>query len=1045
MTRRVFGALSVRWRRASDGRASDARRHCRSGGWSSATADARTLPRAALLAGVSLIALAPNAAHAVDGTWTGPGAEWTDGTNWTSIPAFTVPDDTATFTNNGAPTSVTISNDASINTIQFTAGAPAFDFTTSGTGITFDINGAGIVNNSAFAPIFTNNDNLNFNNASSAGNAVIVNNNGGVLSFNNNSTAANAIITTNNGALTQFNDNSTGGNAQFITNAGGIVDFSNTAGPTGDGNISAGSIAGAGNYYLGSNQLTVGSNNLSTTVSGVISDCGPTGLECNASGSTGGGLTKVGSGTLTLSGANTYTGPTMVNAGTLQAGAVNAFSSASAFTLASGAILDLAGFNQTIGSLAGAGSVTLGAATLTTNGDGSDTTFSGTISGSGRVVKVGGGTLTLSGNNSYQGGTIVSAGTLAVGSSGALGTGALTLADGTTLQAVANGLALANAVRLNGAVTLDTQSNTMTLSGPISGTGGLDKIGSGTLMLTGASTYIGGTSINGGVLNVTGSLVSTVSVNSGGTLTGAGSIGGLSVGTGGMVAPGNSIGTLTVRGNVSFDVGSVYQVKANASGQSDKINATGTATLTGGTVQVLAQGGTYARQTRYTILTASAGVAGKFTGVTSNLAFFTALLSYDPKDVFLTLARNDVTFASAAQTPNQRAVALALDRSPPLSPLVQAVANLSATATGARQAFDALSGELHGSVQTTIIDDSRYIRQAVLGRLRQAPYADGGGNMAALGSGGPMLAYAAAAPGGASADGDRSAFPINPAPAAPAQSADLTFWAQGVGAWGRINSDGNAADVNRNLGGVFTGFDRRFGEWRAGLAGGYTNSSPSVNARASSASIDTAYFAGYAGTSFGPLNFRSGAAYAWHTIATNRSVMFAGFSEQASARYNAQEGQVFGELGYGMSFGDIAAEPFAGVAWLHLSTDGFTETGGVSALGGASGSDDVGYSTLGARWASNYLMANGMMLMPRASLAWQHAFATLTPTTTLTLRNTGAAFGIWGVPIARDAALIEAGGDLQLSAQTKIGIYYAGQLATNAQDHSVKGNFTWRF
>jgi outer membrane autotransporter protein len=999
------------------------------------------LPRAALLAGVSLIALAPHAAHAVDATWTGPGAEWTDGTNWSSTPD--VPDDTATFTNNAAPTSVTISDDASINTIQFTAAAPAFNFTTSGKGITFDVNGAGIVNNSAFAPTFTNNDNLNFNNASSAGNAVITNNNGAVLSFNNNSTAANAIITTNDGALTQFNDNSTGGNAQFTTNAGGVVDFSNTSGPNGDGNISAGSIAGTGNYYLGSNLLTVGGNNLSTTVSGVISDCGDSGSDCSNAGATGGGLIKIGTGTLTLSGANAYTGPTMVNAGTLQAGAVNAFSSASAFTVASGATLDLAGFNQTIGSLAGAGSVTLGAATLTTNGDGSDTTFSGTISGSGRLVKVGEGTLTLSGNNSYQGGTIVSEGTLAVGSSRAVGTGALTLADGTTLQAAANGLTLANAVRLNGDVTVDTQSNTMTLSGPISGTGGLDKIGSGTLMLTGASTYTGTTTVSEGVLNVNGSLVSSVCVCSGGTLTGTGSIGGLSVSGGGIVAPGNSIGTLTVRGNVSFDVDGIYQVKANAAGQSDKINATGTATLTGGTVQVLAQGGSYARQTRYTILTANAGVTGKFTGVTSNLAFLTALLSYDSKDVFLTLVRNDVTFASAAQTPNQRAVAMALDRSAPLSPLVQAVANLSAT--GARQAFDALSGELHGSVQTTIVDDSRYIRQAVLGRLRQAPYADGAGNMAALGSGGPMLAYAAAAPGGASADGDRSAFPVNPAAAAAVPSADLTFWAQGVGAWGRINSDGNAADVNRNLGGVFTGFDRRFGEWRAGLAGGYTNSSPSVSARASSASIDTAYFAGYAGTSFGPLNFRSGAAYAWHTIATNRSVMFPGFSEQASARYNAQESQVFGELGYGMSFGDIAAEPFAGVAWLHLSTDSFTETGGVSALGGASGSDDVGYSTLGARWASNYLMANGMMLMPRASLAWQHAFAALTPTTTLTLRNSGAAFGIWGVPIARDAALIEAGGDLQLSAQTKVGIFYVGQLATNAQDHSVKGNFTWRF
>src|SRR6266404_2961705 len=656
----AFESLSAEGLRLGGANVTGTRQHCRSGGLSSARARGGTLPRVALLAGVSLIALAPSAAHAIDGAWIGPGAEWTDGTNWSSPPD--VPDNAATFTNNGAPTSVTISDDASINTIQLTVGATAFDFTTSGTGITFNINGAGIVNNSAFAPSLINNDTLNFNGTSSAGNAVITNNNGAVLSFNNNSTAGNATITTNNGALTQFNDNSTGGNAQFITNAGAVVDFSNTSGPNGDGNISAGSIAGAGNYYLGSNLLTVGGNNLSTTVSGVISDCGDSGSDCSNAGATGGGLIKIGTGTLTLSGANTYTGPTMVNAGTLQAGAVNAFSSASAFTVASGATLDLAGFDQTVGSLAGAGNVTLGSATLTTNGDGSDTTFSGTISGSGGLVKVGDGTLTLSGNNSYQGGTIVSAGTLAVGSSRAVGTGPLTLADGTTLQAAANGLALANAVRLNGAVTADTQSNTMTLSGPISGTGGLDKIGSGTLMLTGASTYIGGTSIDGGILNVNGSMVSTVSVNSGGTLTGVGSIGGLSVSGGGMVAPGNSIGTLTVRGNVSFDVGGIYQVKANAAGQSDKINATGTATLTGGTVQVLAQGGTYARQTRYTILTANAGVTGKFAGVTSNLAFLTALLSYDSKDVFLTLVRNDVTFASAAQTPNQRAVALALDR-----------------------------------------------------------------------------------------------------------------------------------------------------------------------------------------------------------------------------------------------------------------------------------------------------------------------------------------------------------------------------------------------
>jgi len=94
----------------------------------------------------------------------------------------------------------------------------------------------------------------------------------------------------------------------------------------------------------------------------------------------------------------------------------------------------------------------------------------------------------------------------------------------------------------------------------------------------------------------------------------------------------------------------------------------------------------------------------------------------------------------------------------------------------------------------------------------------------------------------------------------------------------------------------------------------------------------------------------------------------------------------------------------------------------VSALSGSSNKDDVGYSTLGARWASNQLMPNGMLLVPRVSLAWQHAFGTVTPTAALAFRSTGAGFGIWGVPIARDAALVEAGGDLHLSLQTKLGI-----------------------
>jgi hypothetical protein len=132
------------------------------------------LSRAALLGSVwlgALAMLAPSPAHAVDGTWTGGagpfGSEWTVGTNWSSSP--TVPDDIATFTSNpGIPTSVTISSSTSINTIQFTAAAPAYSFTINPFTI-FSINGAGISNSSAFAPSFTNDAGLMFFNSGTLG------------------------------------------------------------------------------------------------------------------------------------------------------------------------------------------------------------------------------------------------------------------------------------------------------------------------------------------------------------------------------------------------------------------------------------------------------------------------------------------------------------------------------------------------------------------------------------------------------------------------------------------------------------------------------------------------------------------------------------------------------------------------------------------------------------------------------------------------------------------------------------------------------------
>ena len=164
-----------------------------------------------------------------------------------------------------------------------------------------------------------------------------------------------------------------------------------------------------------------------------------------------------------------------------------------------------------------------------------------------------------------------------------------------------------------------------------------------------------------------GSLTSNVTVGAGGTLGGNGTITGV-VTNNGTLAPGNSIGTLNVSGSFVQAAGSIYQVEVNAAGQGDRINvsgAPGTATINGGTVQVLAQPGSYANSTTYTIVRATGGVSGTYAGVTSNFAFLTPSLSYDANDVFLTLALGQTAFTPTflALTPNQKAVGVALNQS----------------------------------------------------------------------------------------------------------------------------------------------------------------------------------------------------------------------------------------------------------------------------------------------------------------------------------------------------------------------------------------------
>jgi len=233
-------------------------------------------------------------------------------------------------------------------------------------------------------------------------------------------------------------------------------------------------------------------------------------------GTTTGGLTKDGAGTLTLGAANTYTGATTVSVGTVQLTIANAVGSSSALSVALGATFDLGGFSDTVGSLAGAGSVTssaVGSLTLSTGGLNSSTTYSGVMSnGSGTVAltKTGTGTLTLSGVNTFTGDVAINGGTISVAADSGLGAapGApaatrLTFGGGTLVASASFTLDTNRGVTLNGAGTFSTGAGiTLTYGGVVTGSSTLTKVGTGTVVLTGTNTYSGATTVNAGTLRI---------------------------------------------------------------------------------------------------------------------------------------------------------------------------------------------------------------------------------------------------------------------------------------------------------------------------------------------------------------------------------------------------------------------------------------------------------------------------------------------------------------------------------------------------------------
>jgi autotransporter-associated beta strand protein len=222
-----------------------------------------------------------------------------------------------------------------------------------------------------------------------------------------------------------------------------------------------------------------------------------------AGGLFGGSFRKDGTGSLQLTGHNTYGGRTYVNAGTLKQGVANAVPP-SACIVAVGATLDLAGFASALGSLSGAGTVdSTPDPILTVGSDNTSTVFAGNIQGNISLQKVGDGDFTLSGDNTYTGPTIVMGGMISLGSNSALPSGPTAVGAGTALDLNGNN---ANLGSLSGdgkvqnqggpaSLTTGQDGSSTMFNGTISGQINLVKTGPGKLSLGRQNTYSGSTQI----------------------------------------------------------------------------------------------------------------------------------------------------------------------------------------------------------------------------------------------------------------------------------------------------------------------------------------------------------------------------------------------------------------------------------------------------------------------------------------------------------------------------------------------------------------------
>jgi autotransporter-associated beta strand protein len=655
----------------------------------------------------------------------------------------------------------------------------------------------------------------------------------------------------------------------------------------------------------------------------------------------------------------------------------------------------------------------------------------GTV-GNRQLIKYGIGTLTIGGDATYTGGTLINRGALVLGTGGTSGS---ILGDVTFCTNAGD----PNCDPSVNKVLAFNRSDTYTFGGTIGGAGELFQIGSGKTVLTGASTYTGPTFVNNGTLSVNGSITSSVFVNAGGTLGGNGSVGPTTILAGGALSPGNSVGTITVNGNLAFNTGALYFVEVFGN-TADRTNVTGTATLAG-TVAASFTGGILTNS--YTILSASGGRTGTFNSLVpiNAPAFITASLAYTSTDVLLNL--NSGIAKTPGLTGNESAVATALDNSFNNGRgTLPGLLGLSAAQLPA--AMDALSGEGLSGTQETAFSAANMFNSLMMDQgafWRNGDLLDFNGV-----SYGDPLQYA---PAKRSKAADHPAFKaIVKAP--PIYQPRWRTWATGFDGTWKLNGEAGigSAPLSHNTAGGAAGLDYQFApDVLAGFAVGGSSSNFSVPARLTSGHLDGAHFGGYGVKTWGSLYAAGAVSFNTFRDNTSRTIAGVGPTEVATASFGSNLFSSRLEVGSKYAFSWLSVTPFAAVQVSRLWQNGFTETNiapaGAGVLGLTEGSIAVSSvpTFLGVQFDNRYYFANGSVLSPYTRVSWVHEFNPTRQVTNSFIALPGTLFTVDGPHAARNAAKVEVGGKLAITRYVKAFASFDGEFSNRSQAYAGKGGF----